>query len=159
MAARLHVDDLVSDGVPYQIGQRTELHFSHDVAAMRFGSLHADSQLAGHFLVAATLGEELNDLALTSRQSRHRVVTGGVVPQIAVQDELRDLRREEGSALDERLHGTDECTASRMAVNEHTALSKADAIASQTLNVSVGTAGLRFGGANGNDVATLKASR
>jgi hypothetical protein len=50
--ARSRFDDLVSHGVAHQFAYGVQLELAHDVRAMSFGRLYADTQRSGHFLTA-----------------------------------------------------------------------------------------------------------
>src|SRR5882757_3192063 len=61
--------DLISHRIPDQLAHRMQLQFPHDVCAMRFRRLHADSQSHRYFLAALSLGKQLYNFALARRQS------------------------------------------------------------------------------------------
>jgi hypothetical protein len=51
------LDNLISDGVPYEFAYGMQFEFAHDIGAMSFGSLNADAESHGNFLAALALRE------------------------------------------------------------------------------------------------------
>jgi hypothetical protein len=62
--AQLGFHDPIANGVPHEIRQRAEAHFSHDVAAVRLRRFHGDIEDARDLLIAPTLRKQLDDLPL-----------------------------------------------------------------------------------------------
>src|SRR2546423_10775469 len=59
----------VSDGVPYQLAHGMHLQFAHDVGAMGFRSLDADTENHGHFFAALALSQELHNLSFARTEA------------------------------------------------------------------------------------------
>src|SRR5690348_12623122 len=98
------LDDAVANGVAYQLGERSEAALAHDVAAVSLRRFDADPERGRNFLVALAFGQELHDLALAHREcTGAELLGGGRIAQIAVDHHPADLRREERSALEQRL--------------------------------------------------------
>ncbi len=59
-----YVDDIVPDGVHHQIAHRVQLQLAHDIRAMGFSCLHAQSQRHRDLFRALAFGQQLHDFAL-----------------------------------------------------------------------------------------------
>src|SRR2546422_9328975 len=82
------LDNLVTEGVSNQFGDRVQSQFVHDVGAVCFGRLDADAQRCGNLLVAFPFGQQLHNLPLTLRQPAARrflLVTARISLQVPMQ--------------------------------------------------------------------------
>src|SRR4249919_2350854 len=65
----LGLNDLVPDGVADEVSRRSEVQLAHGRGAMRLNRLDADVERIGHLLVDAALRDQLDHLALATRQA------------------------------------------------------------------------------------------
>src|SRR6266446_1320958 len=102
--------DPFTDGEADDLGGVVEVELLHDVLAVTLDGVDAEREDAGDLFVGLALGDELQDLALASREPRQRVLGGAAarVAEIAVEQDLRDRRAEVRAAARERLHRLDE---------------------------------------------------
>src|SRR5579862_9226902 len=88
----LRLSQLFADSVPHQLTHRMETERAHDIVAVRLGGLDADAKVAGDFLVALALCQQLYDLALARRQApayRARSVSGDrIALAVPLHDEI-----------------------------------------------------------------------
>jgi hypothetical protein len=70
------LDDFVADGVDDEFGDGMEAELEHDVGAMSFGGIDADTEESGDFFVAFAFGEELKDFALSRSEAGARGLVG-----------------------------------------------------------------------------------
>ncbi len=105
-------DDFVADGVEDEFGEGVEIELKHDVGAMGFGGVDADSEEVGDVLVAFAFGEELKDLAFT--RSEAGTVSpggiGGIGSEILGSKGRGDAEREVGLVLADSIDGGEENT-------------------------------------------------
>src|SRR3981189_2105452 len=95
-----NLNDPVSYGIQRQIGNRVQIKFPHEICAVSLSSLHAEFEGDCYFLAGLTFGEELNNFTLSRGQNGFCRGLGFVFPtQVAVQDHLGDLGREERSPI------------------------------------------------------------
>jgi hypothetical protein len=108
---RLGFDDLVSHRVAYQLTDGVQLQLAHDVGAMCFRGLHADSQRHRHFLAALAFRQQLHDFALArgepAAQNGH-VVRNRILFAESIEQHVRCAGSEEGSMIAQRLDSGDE---------------------------------------------------
>src|SRR5882762_9503704 len=108
------LDELAPDRKAYDVSHRAEMQFSHDVRAVRVDSLHADAERRSRLLAALPFSDESNDLALargdvSRRWARRHVVLGGVsAPDVVVEHEFGDGRREKRLVLSKALDTRDQ---------------------------------------------------
>jgi len=69
-------DDLFADGVVDEFREGVEIEFEHDVGAVGFGSVDADSEEIGNVLVAFAFGEQLKNFAFARREAMARGLGG-----------------------------------------------------------------------------------
>src|SRR5579862_1405439 len=65
----LGLDDVVSHRVAHQFADRVAIEPAHDIRAMRFRRLYAQSERNGDFFAALAFGQELHDFALSRCQA------------------------------------------------------------------------------------------
>jgi hypothetical protein len=95
-ARSLHLNDLVTDRVPDQIAQRTEVQLAHQVRAMRLDGLDADIECGRRFLVTLAFGQELDELSFSRGHGcvRRPRILFLRSPDVVVENEFGDLRRQ-----------------------------------------------------------------
>src|SRR5580698_8711245 len=62
---RSRLDDLIPNSIPYELAYRVQLKLAHDVRAMCFSGLYADTQGDRDFFSALSFGKQLNNFSLT----------------------------------------------------------------------------------------------
>ena len=104
-ASRLH--DPIANRVAHEIADSAELQLSHDVRAVGFDRLDADSERRRRLFVAPPFGDELNDFALAGRDADWCAIGLRAVfaPDKIVQHEPGDGGRQEGLVLAKRVDG------------------------------------------------------
>src|SRR5215470_7998185 len=99
------VHDLLPHREANDLGRVVEIELLHDVLAVRLDRVDAHRQDGGDLLVRLSLGDQLEDLALTVGQQREVVldVLAAGVAEISLEQDLRDGRAEERAAAPDRL--------------------------------------------------------
>src|SRR5215469_13425372 len=108
---KLSFNDLVTDGVPHELGDGVKLELAHYIGAMRFDRFHAEPEAGCYFLAALAFGEELDDLALARGETvaeRFREIDARTVTVEITKNDFGGARREEGLVLGELFNGDNE---------------------------------------------------
>src|SRR5581483_4268095 len=105
LAVGFDEDQPLADRVVDQLGAAANAELTHDVLFMRFHRFRADEQPLGDPLVAVSLGDELQDLALTGGQRRLLLLrVGGGGERLALLGAVGDRRGEIGAGLADLLN-------------------------------------------------------
>src|SRR5215510_9791125 len=82
-----HVHDIVPNGVAHEVGHGVKVEFAHDIRSVGLCRLDAQVEGDGNLLAGFTLGEQLNDLALPSRETfLKRSLLGNAVIEKSMQN-------------------------------------------------------------------------
>jgi len=102
-------DDVVADGVQDEFGEGVEIELEHDVGAVGFGGVNADTEDGGDFLVALAFSEELKDFAF-ARGEAGTVGLSRIGREFAGIDGGGDTKREVGLVVAKGVDGGKENT-------------------------------------------------
>jgi hypothetical protein len=112
-AAASSLYDLIPHRITYEFAHGMQLEFAHNVRAMRFRRLHADSQSHGDFLAALAFREQLDDFTLARGQPAAQdghVVRDRILLAESIQQHVGGTGCEKGTVVTERFHSGDEIT-------------------------------------------------
>src|ERR1700735_724175 len=78
----LCLDDLISYRVAHQVAHRMNFQFAHNISAMRFSRLSANSERSRHLFAAPAFGKQLHNFALARSKplTFQRLRTRGRIP-------------------------------------------------------------------------------